>query len=318
MAEDADTPREINLDKKMKEMQLSILDKIGTGGINQNELIAIMNMMQKQEPNTFGEMMPLIMAMKMMNPPAKQDQGNSMFTWYMLDSMKKGNGGGELEKKIERLESMIREKEDKKMYEEVLKQIKEIQNNKEQVGIKDIITIMSEKDKVIEQIKGIANEKDKELLINQVQNTVGALQEEIRKLGSGGDINKVGETIKAIKSIYTDLGMEKIGQKSKEEILKDIIEAGVRPLAPAIEKYVDMVARQQQMSPYQSARLQQIQAQRTAQAPNAQPASAAPATEPGENISPETPQQPQAKGPSGEIVFPELVNISDGRRRRRD
>jgi len=310
--------KEIDYDKKLREIQLSLLDKLGSGGLNQNDMMAMVSMMQKQEPNTFNELMPMIAMMKMMNPAPKQDQTAPMFMYFMMENMKKGSGS-EVEKKIEKLEEMIKQKEDKKMYEEVMKEIRDMQKNKDGVGVKDILELALNKDKVIEDLKRITNDKDRELLIREFSGQMGTLQEEIKKISGGGgtgSIKQVVDTIKAIKGAAIDLGIDKVGQKSKEEVIKDLIENTTKALAPAINRYVEHVATQQNaMTQAQYNKIQQIQAQRQAQAP---PEPANPGPEQGESEA-EAPENPAApyKDEFGSMIYPDLIQVSDSRAGRR-
>ncbi|MHA1852554.1 MAG: hypothetical protein ACTSUF_03495 [Candidatus Heimdallarchaeaceae archaeon] len=297
--------KDIDYNQKLKQIQLQILDKLGSGGLNQNDLMAIMGLMQRQETNTFGEIMPMIVAMKMLNP-TKQDQTTPMFLWMMLDGMRKTGGNSNLEKRIDELQRAIEKKEEDSKFKEVMQEIKEMQKSREHVGIKDIVTILQDAKTREAELKEIAQSKDKELLVKEFQGQIGNLAEEIRKLQSGsGDISRVSETVKAIKDLYSDLGLEKTGQKSKEEVLKDLVETTAKAFAPAVNNYVEMLSqRQQQLTPQQLARIHQIQSQRANPPTPPTNPEVAIQTEP----NPETGMQVMGK----DVVFPELIDISSG------
>jgi len=298
----------IDPSQKLKEVQISMLDKLAGGGMNQNDVLALMSMMnQGGEKTSMQDTMNMMLMMRMMNPQQKQDNTTPLIMWMMSDGMKKPNGDSDIDKKIEALQKAIEKKEEDSKFKEVLTEIKEMQKNKEAIGLKDILTIVANKDNTIEAIRGIANEKDRELLLSQFSGQVGALQEEIKKLGTGGDINKVVETIKALKQLSTDIGLDKVGQKSKEEVLTGLVSHVADALAPAINQYAArMNAPQPQgMTQEQAQRLAQIQAQRQQ-------------TQPDQAQTEDIPAAPvQQKDEFGNIVFPDLIDIADSRGRQR-
>lgn len=317
MTEENKEGKEMDINEVVKKQQMQILERLGSGGLNQNDLMALWGMMGKQEqPNTFGEMMPMIMAMKMLNPSPKQDP---MLTMMLLQSMKRDDGGGEVNKKIEKLEEMIKAKEDKKMYEDVMSEIKDLQKNREQVGFKDVLGVLSDKDKIINDIKLIANDKDRELLMTTFQNSIKGLQDEIKNM-QGGDIGRVSQTIKEIKGIYTDLGLEKAGQKSKEEVITDLVRSVSDSLAPGINAYMQRMSEQPQqapqLTPEQMKKLQEIKAQRAGQQPPENPGPQG-TENPSEQPSESKPAE-SYRDEDGDRVYPDLIQISEsGAKRRR-
>jgi len=226
---------EVDMSKVVKKKQLEILSRLGSpAGINQNDMMALMSMMNGKEGSSMSDMMPMVMMSKMMQP--KQDQMSPFFMMMLMDKMGKG-GNSDIDQKIEKLENLIREKEEKKLYEEVLKEIRNIKDSQSQFGTKDIISIMTNKDQAVNEIKNIVNDKDRELMMTKFQSQISDLSKEIQR-GSGGDLGKVKDTIGAIREIYGDLGLEKIGQKSKEETISNLIQNVTESLAPAINHYV--------------------------------------------------------------------------------
>ncbi len=254
-------------------------------------------------------MMPMIMAMKMMNPPQKQDQATPLFMMMMMDSMKKSSGGGDLDKKIGQLEEKIKAKEDKKMYEEVMREIKEIQKSKDAVGIKDILALAQGKDKTIEEIKNMAAGKDREMLMKEFAN----LQATVKASGGSGigELSKLSETLKAVKNVAVDLGIDKTGNKSKEEILKDLVESTASAFAPAVNDYVKMMTAQPQqagMTEEQMKKLHEIQAQRQGSAPSPAPAAPQPERQPTNiNDVPGEGQSGSYIDEHGDRVYPSLI-----------
>jgi hypothetical protein len=298
----------IDPSQKLKEVQISMLDKLAGGGMNQNDVLALMSMMnQGGEKTSMQDTMNMMLMMRMMNPqPQKQDQTTPLMMWLMMDGMKKPNGDSDIDKKIEALQKAIEKKEEDSKFKEVLTEIKEMQKNKEAIGIKDILNIVANKDNTIEAIRGIANEKDRELLMTQFSGQVGALQEEIKKVGTGGDINKVVETIKALKQLSNDIGLDKVGQKSKEEVLTGLVSHVADALAPAINQYAARMnaPQPQSMTQEQAVRLAQIQAQRQ----QAQPA----------QVQSQEPEKPEVQRDEfGNVIFPDMIDIADSRGRQR-
>ena len=264
-------------------------------------------MNQGGEKTSMQDTMNMMLMMRMMNPqPQKQDQTTPLMMWLMMDGMKKPNGDSDIDKKIEALQKAIEKKEEDSKFKEVLTEIKEMQKNKEAIGIKDILNIVANKDNTIEAIRGIANEKDRELLMTQFSGQVGALQEEIKKVGTGGDINKVVETIKALKQLSNDIGLDKVGQKSKEEVLTGLVSHVADALAPAINQYAARMnaPQPQSMTQEQAVRLAQIQAQRQ----QAQPA----------QVQSQEPEKPEVQRDEfGNVIFPDMIDIADSRGRQR-
>jgi len=305
------TSMEQSIEKKQKQIQMDLLNRLASGGgMNQNDLMAYMSMLQKQEPNAFQDMMPLILAMKMMNPTPKSDNSSPMMFWMMMDSMRKG-GDGDIERKLDKLEAALKSNEDKKHYEAVMNEIRNLKTNKSDIGMKDLLTLMMSKDDIIAKARSEADIKGNELMVTHLKGSFDALQNELKKVGTGGDIGKMGQMIKQIKEISETLGIGKVAPKPKEEVLKEIIQAGIAPLTPVIENYFKKMGQQdaQRMSPDQLARLQQIQAQRSNQNPGTQlvqpqPIPATPVNQPDTN---------QSMGlVSKDAVFPDLIDIADG------
>jgi len=301
---------EIDMSKAYKAKQMQVLESVMKGNMNQNDLAALFTMMQKQEGSGFGDMMPMIMMQKMMQP--KQDP---MMLMMLMNSMKGGDSG--VDKKIEHLEGIIKGKEDKKLYEEVMREIRNIKDTQNQVGIKDILSIVTKKDQAIDQIKQIANDKDRQVMMEQFKTLVSGL----KNTQSSGDIGKVKETIGAIKSIYNDLGLEKVGQKSKEEIIGGLVENVAKTVAPAINTYVQKMGTQTQptpqfaqpvhLTPEQSQRLQEIRAQREG---NSTPSVNPPPT-PGSPTENNPAEVESFKDDDGNMVYPSLINVAEGRNR---
>jgi hypothetical protein len=292
MAED----KEINVDNKMKELQMQMLDKIGNGGLNNNDLMAFMQMLQKQDSGSMNDLMPMIFMSKMMNPTPKTDP---TMTMMMLEMMKnRTSGSSDLEKKIERLEAQIAKQEDDKKYNLIMARIDEITKAKDTLGTKELIQLLSNKDATISQ-------KEREVLSAKFDQTIMALQGELKNMKSGGgDLNNVSETIRAIKSISADLGIGQPVVKTKEEIITGLIGTVADRFAPAINSYVEQmnqmrqspysVPEPMQLSPDQHARFQQIQSERA--------------------IQPPMPIQQEPQMVDGAAAFSDLVDIADNRK----
>jgi hypothetical protein len=322
--------KEVNYSQRLKKLQLQMLDKLGSGTMNQNDLLAIVSMMQKQEPNSFGEMMPMIMAMKMLNPSQKQDTATPMLIMMMMQGMKK-DGGGEVDRKIERLESMMKEKEGEKQYNEIARRLEDLK--------KEYQEFRRDREKPFDSLAllKLFSDKDdsarKELLgvvQSQTQGQMQALNDKLGQLSQGGGIGRFAQEAESFKKIKDIFGPGKgEGHKSREEILAELIGSTATTFLPTVKDYFETLKQgggltpaQQPgggLTPAQSQRLQQIQAQRQSQAAN--PANQAPqnpasSPEPAPEPLQESGQN-QESAPQmlfGQPVFPDLVTLSTGER----
>jgi Mg2+ and Co2+ transporter CorA len=256
--------------------------------------MAFMQMLQKQDSGSVNDLMPMILMSKMMNPAPKTDP---TMTMMMLEMMKnRTSGSSDLEKKIERLEAQIAKQEDDKKYNLIMSRIDEITKAKDTLGTKELIQLLSNKDATISQ-------KEREVLASKFDQTITTLQSELRNMKSGGgDLDRVSETIRAIKSISSDLGIGQPQVKSKEEIITGLIGTVADRFAPAINNYVEQMNQMRQqpysapmpLTPEQQTRLQQIQAERPI--PQAEP------------------QNQEVIMENGEIAFSDLVDVADNRK----
>ena len=312
---------ELTPEKKVKDLQMEILDKMGKGGLNQNDLMAFMTMMQKNEPDSFKEMIMMSQMTKMMKEP-QQDSMNQMMPFMMMDMMRGGGDGSELEKKVDMLQRALEKRDEDNKFNEVMARLKEMEKNKEGVGIKDILAMAMDKDKTINEIKRLAEGKDKELLINKFEGAIAGLQNNLKSL-QGGNLEGLTGQIKAIKNIYNDLGLKEAGKKSKEEIISDLVQSVSTSLAPTINAYAGKIAsqapqgqpvappQQAPLTPEQLAKLQEIQAQRAAQPGNPGPQEAVDPNPPAE--APDV----SYKDEDGDRVYPDLIQVSDSETKRR-
>lgn len=284
------------IDEKMKNLQLNMLERIGNGGLNNNDLMAFMQMLQKGDRDSSGinDIMPMIVMSKMMNPSPKADP----MMMQMMMEMMKNNGNSELKKEIEFLKAQIQKQEEDKKYNLIMERINELSRNKDTIGTKELLQIMASKDAAI-------NQKDKELLQTQMNNNISLLQAEIRNKSSESDIGKVSETIKAIKNISSELGIGTPVEKSKEDILSGLVGTIADKFAPAINTYMQSQVQNtnsyempnqmpSQLTPEQESRIQEIHNKRNTRVE-------------GE------PEYIDTSG--GEVVYDDLVNISDGKKK---
>jgi len=294
---------------KLKKVQMEWLEKLGSGSMNQNELVAMMQLMQKEEPENMKDTMQMVYLMQMMNP--KPDPMSQIFPMILMDNMK-GDGDSDLKREIEALKTEILKKDEDRKYQQVLEEVRKMQNQKDNIGLKDIVTIMTSKDEMIERARSATDAKDKELLVTQLQSSFGALKDEIKNLGGGGDIGKVGKTITQIREIADVLNINKPVEKSSHELMKDLVDTTVKTFGPSVSKYVETMSQSPQTGSHQFAKLQEIQSQR--QNDGTLPATSAPAipATPAPVVSDEKPSQVAQTDQFGSVVTPDLIDISSG------
>jgi hypothetical protein len=304
MADEKPIDRPADVAPDFKSIQLEMLKKMVGGNLNQNDVVALMSLTEQNKPSGMQDMLPMMLMKRMMDSPQNQDSTTPIVLWMMMDSMRKPDGDSELNRKIDALEAKLEKREEDSKFQSVMEEIKDLKKNKENFSAKDILEIAGNKDKIIEEIKNIANKQERELLMKDFEVQMGSLVDEVKKLqGGNASIKGIADQVKSIKEIYSDLGLEKVGQKSKEEVLTNLVENTAKAFAPAVNRYVEVMGLQrQQATAEQTARLREIQAQRTPSNPGLNPES--------------QPAEPETV--DGHYVFPELVDISDSKKRRRE
>jgi len=313
MAEEEKKEDGLDYGGKLKQLQMDMLDKIGSGGLNQNDLMAVMQMMQKEEPNNFKETMQMAQMMQMMKP--QQDPMSQMMPLIMMENMR-GDGDSTLNKKIDNIEKQIRENKEEKQYNEVVRELRELKanmNKGDQFGSKEFLTMLLSKDDKMSEMWRTMSEKDREASQRQIETIM-----KFKDSGTGS-IGKIGEQIKEIRALTETMGFGAAKEKSNPEIIKDLV-GGVAQSLSQSKGFNDALSGLATnlaagTSPQvQAQKIQQIQANRQPSNPGAPiPATPAPVVPVSDNPTPseKPPEAPQTDG-FGNLVTPGLIDISSG------
>lgn len=269
----------VDYSAKLKDMKLQMLEKIGNGGMNQNDILALMTVMKKTDSGGgFKDMMPLLLFSKMSgNNQQKPDQ---MMYLLFLEMMKGNNNNGgnkELNDKIDRLEAIVKQKEEEKKYDQVMNEIRTLRENNNSFGMKEILTLLTTRDQTIA-------EKDREVMNAKFEALINSV-----KGKTESEPSKFLDTFKAFKEISSELGMNQVAKKSNEEIISELVSNVATTFSPAINTYMETMKQPQyqpSMNPSQLARVEEIQNRR------------------------EMPLQVPEKKFKEDDVYPELINIS--------
>lgn len=307
---------EMTYDKKMKDLQMEFLNKMGSGGLNQNDLMAFMTMMQKKEPDNFREIMQMSQMMQMMNP--QQDSMSQIMPLIIMDSMR-GNGDSEIKKELENVKAEMRRRDEDKKYDMVMREIRDIKGNKDQIGTKEFLTMLINKDDKMADMWRQMSEKDREAYQRNLDILLKSKQ-------SGGDnIGKLGEQIKQVKALGATLGFGKEGEKSKLEQLGDIVGGVITPAInnPGVQNALTGFGNQ--MTANAEEKIRRIKAGRSPSNPgNPIPARQVtpeemkkmqgnPAPQETENPNPPVEANPQDsyRDEDGNLVTPSVIQVSD-------